>query len=256
MILKSFKYSQFNKNEPNWSVEGIDEGAITFDSNVNLIVAKNASGKSKTLNAIRYISDLFSGEKKLPYIYPSFKFELVFQKDDSEIKYDLVAKNNQITQETLTIDENTPLLNRKTEKSFLFFNELKTELEFKIPTNELATFLKRDEIQHPFLEDIYKWSKRLSHYRFGTFLGKYHLARIKSFEDENINAKNIRADDLNFKTSDEVIRVFYLGREKYGETFVNMIISDMARIGYIIETIDLAPLKGTVIILYSSWLLT
>lgn len=239
MLLKSIKYNQFINDSIDWSIEGVDNTSVTFDSNVNLIVAKNASGKSKTLDALRDISDLISGENKLPRLYSSFEYELIFENTGDEITYKLSVRNNKIISEVLKINQDAPLLNRTTDNSHIFFSELGQALEFKIPDKELAAFLKRDEIQHPYLENIYKWSKKLSHYRFGSPLGKKHLARKGVVESEDLDSM-----DLSFKTSDEVIRIFVLGKSKFGDTYTNAIIEDMGIIGYDLEEIGLSPLKA------------
>jgi hypothetical protein len=113
-------------------------------------------------------------------------------------------------------------------------------LEFKIPDKELAVFLKRDEIQHPYLENIYRWSKELSHYRFGSLLGKDHLVRREGI----LEPENVDSIDLSFKTSDEVIRIFVLGKSKFGDRYTDAVIEDMELIGYDLEKIGLSPLKG------------
>jgi len=239
MILKSIKYNQSLNDKIDWAIKGKDNTPVTFSSNVNLIVAKNASGKSKTLEALRHISDLISGEKKLPRLYNSFEYELIFEDGSNEITYNLNIKNNKITYEVLRIDKNEPLLERTKDNSHIFFNELEKSLDFKIPNNELAAFLKRDEIQHPYLENLYKWSKKLSHYRFGSPLGKDHLARKGITE-----SVDLESTDISFKTTHEVIQIFVLGKVKFGDEYTNAIIKDMQTIGYDLEMIGLSPLRG------------
>jgi len=52
MFLKSIKYAQFGEIPRLWKLEG-----CTLD-NINLIVGKNATGKSRTLNIINGLANL------------------------------------------------------------------------------------------------------------------------------------------------------------------------------------------------------
>jgi AAA15 family ATPase/GTPase len=69
MQLKEMKFSRF-KGQPNeWSIEGRSQKGefgqwLSFDR-INLITGKNASGKSRTVEAIRHIADLLSGDVQL-----------------------------------------------------------------------------------------------------------------------------------------------------------------------------------------------
>lgn len=51
-------------NPREWSIVGRDGGYAYFE-NINLLVGKNASGKSRSLNVIREIAGLFSGRTDL-----------------------------------------------------------------------------------------------------------------------------------------------------------------------------------------------
>ena len=56
MFLKSIKYTQFGGMPRLWKLEGCTLG------NVNLIVGKNATGKSRILNIINGLANLLSGQ--------------------------------------------------------------------------------------------------------------------------------------------------------------------------------------------------
>jgi predicted GTPase len=69
MFLKNIKFCRFKGQNYEWSMEGkpkqgVYNQPVTFQ-NINLIVGKNATGKSKTINTIRQLSDLLSGDIKL-----------------------------------------------------------------------------------------------------------------------------------------------------------------------------------------------
>ena len=69
MNLKAIKFCRFNKQKYEWSIEGKPANGVynqwvTFED-INLIVGKNATGKSKTVNSIRQLGDLLAGKVKL-----------------------------------------------------------------------------------------------------------------------------------------------------------------------------------------------
>ena len=93
MQLKEIKFSRF-KGQPNeWSVEGRPQNGefgqwLSFDK-ITLITGKNASGKSRTVDAIRHIADLLSGvqlSRLSSARYGTAEYQLKF-KDDIMIQF-------------------------------------------------------------------------------------------------------------------------------------------------------------------------
>ena len=65
MILKALKYGS-----PNWSIaSGATHDEFVAFENINLIVGRNASGKTRFIDAIRRISQLFDNEAAESYIH-------------------------------------------------------------------------------------------------------------------------------------------------------------------------------------------
>ena len=59
MKLEKLEYSQYENEPQEWKI--VD---CSFDD-INLIVSKNAIGKTRTLNVIKALAKLISGERKL-----------------------------------------------------------------------------------------------------------------------------------------------------------------------------------------------
>jgi len=226
MKLDQFEYIS-NRGEPNeWRIDGCQLG------NINLIVGKNASGKSKIVRVIYLLSELLCDGGKLGN-RPTRKYEwhLLFDKDsERQTEYFITIENGYITQEKLKIGEKIFLQRDKTGEGRIYAKELDKDIRFQTPTTELAVVKRRDTIQHPFLEDIYKWSSSLRFYEFGTQLGKYTLAKLPP-TTELLKAKT------DTKDSDYVVEIFVLGKREHSE-FTQRIIDDMNRIGYQIAKIE------------------
>ena len=118
MNLKEFQFCWFKGETNEWSIEaqpqnGQLEQWLTL-GDINLVVGKNASGKSRTINAIRHIADLVASDIKISHLnllgYESAEYHLRF--DDKEAtEYHLEFKNGKITHEILSVG-GTEKLNR------------------------------------------------------------------------------------------------------------------------------------------------
>lgn len=233
MKLDQFEYIS-NRGEPNeWLIDGCQLG------NINLIVGKNASGKSRIVKSIYKLSELLSGSDKIDQLFR--KDTWLFRKDtwhlffdrttNCETEYFLELENGEVLQERLIIGSQQLLERNESGEGKIFAQELNQYMRFQTPKTELAVVKRRDNIQHPFLEDIYKWSSSLRFYEFGTQLGKYTLAKLPP-TTELLKAKT------DTKDSDYVVEIFVLGKREHHNAFTQRIIDDMNRIGYQITKIE------------------
>ncbi|WP_286819283.1 AAA family ATPase [Desulfobacter sp. UBA2225] len=233
MELKSIEYSQFLDMPEEWKLEKCSFGKI------NLIVGKNATGKSKTLNILKSLSNILTIPRTLARYFGG-EYSVVFNKTNDEIKYILKYERNRVLEEILDV-KGKNLLKRKNEgKGEIYFEELEKKMSFQTPENEIAALSRRDMVQHSFLEDLYNWGSNLVHFKFGSHLGKDHFALFTNKQDDLEN-KNLLYD------TNKVTRVFKKGREKYGDPFLESIISDMDTIGYQIDSVDIQQPKSIVI---------
>lgn len=209
-----------------WKLEDCTIGKI------NLIVGKNATGKTRTLNVISNLANLVAGDKKLPS--DSAEYKVIFKKDKNVIQYEICYKSGIIYREKL-IRENEVCLDRgKGGIGKIRAERLKDFLEFQAPENELACVARRDNIQHPFFEDLNQWGKSVKHYYFGSSLGKdFFELIIKRNEEKKINLK-----DTNM-----VVGILNNGLKKYDEELRKKILKDMGEIGYKLENIYVAHIQ-------------
>ena len=223
--MKSLKYSEFKKSPRAWSLEEFALGQV------NLIVGKNASGKTRTLNIIGNVANLVSGQflergRRLPY--KTGDHEFYFDKNGEIIKYCLGINNSKIYREELIIDQKNLLRRGIGGKGEIFYVKEDKEITFQIPDNELAVVARRDSVQHPFLENLFQWGKNTLHYRFGSDLGKSTLALFNKVKEE---------EDLNLKATEGVVGFLKKGLSKYGKKFESKILKEMKLIGYEIKRI-------------------
>ncbi|MBD2386269.1 ATP-binding protein [Cylindrospermum sp. FACHB-282] len=224
MKLDFVEYCEDKGKPSEWRLEGCQLG------NVNLIVGKNASGKSRILKAINFLSILLSRDV---FIFPSCKFSewiLTFDSHNQESKkvYKLVLNNGQVIEESFSIGSKNYLDRKESGEGKVWAEKLGQYIDFQTPVDGVTAFKRRDSIQHPFFDEIYNWSNSLRYYQFGTYLGKnYFLSNSNRDEME-----------LELKDQDRVIDIFNLGKKEIGLDFIEAIKSDMLSVGYNISEIE------------------
>lgn len=249
MLLESIEYNHLPGTPSVWRLKGCTLG------NINLIVGKNATGKTKTLKVIHALADLLCGDTKLTFLSGNYK--VIFDSNGSKTKYYLSYDNNRIVQERLIIDSKSYLSRGHGGKGWIRYQKLikgPGKLEFQISDNELAVFARRDMIQHPFLENLYSWGKSVTYYRFGGQLGQDHmLLSVPSETEKTAQTK------LNIKDTTKVVEIFKQGDKEFGKKFTDTIITDMKKVGYRLKDIGICtpdsiivqtPLPGSLLGIY------
>lgn len=212
MRLNIFEYVSDKDLSGQWQI-----GECQFNQ-TNLIVGRNATGKSKIVRAIHILSELLKRSEYISYLPKKHEWHLFFDIDIPEQKTEYILKidGGIIVQEQLIIYSRSdkPILNRHMSgRGTIYAEELRQNIQFQIDQKELAAVKHRDSIQHPFLNDLCQWAKSLRFYDFGTATGKY---------------------------PGSIVSLFVRGKEEMGDRFVQAVISDMAKIGYLglgLETI-------------------
>jgi energy-coupling factor transporter ATP-binding protein EcfA2 len=226
MILKALKYKSSWLGD--WSiVSGTTHDEFVQFENINLFVGRNASGKTKFIEAIRWISDLLDPDSK-ETTSNSYAFDLLFQDEETEIKYNVVSDDHaHIIQENLIINKEVKL-NRG--KGLLYYEAFGQNLPFQTDDHFLA-ISRRDNLQQPFFETLQNWGKNLSHYSFGGNMGKGQY-KMNDWED---------TDKINFKNFSNISVIFKNGKTEFGDKYEKKIIEDMKIIDYHITTISIQP---------------
>jgi len=233
MILQSLEYTEYKGEYREWKLQKCTLG------NINLIVGQNASGKTRTLNVIRGLADLLSGDRKLKYI--SGNYRVIFDNNRSKIKYTLIYENNKIIKEEVDIDSRKLLRRGPGGQGTIYYKQLGQSVDFQSPDNELASFARRDSLQHPFLEDLYSWGKSVRHYSFGTQLGQDILDVAPGIESK------IQQEDYHPKDTNRALAVFKRGVSEFNNRFDKSIIKDMRKVGYRLDEIGIAQLRNLIV---------
>ena len=118
---------------------------------VNLLVGKNAVGKSRTIRALGNVL-LFLMQLSERNTLDIFRSELLFEDENDSISYEFRLKGADVVYESLKVNGET-LLSR---------NENGTNLcgeSINPPVSKLTLHVRRDVVQYPFIEKIMLWAE-------------------------------------------------------------------------------------------------
>jgi predicted ATPase len=221
MQLKKFQYCEYSERPNEWHLDSLTLGRV------NLIVGKNSSGKSRALSTIIALSRIVSNRIK-PSL-ASGSWDCAFEDQQDTYEYKLELKEMRVVKEVFT-KNNKKLLDRGEDGSgFIWSTREDHNIEFQTPTSDVAVVNRRDSKQHPFFDKLHDWGASVFSYSFGTFLGKQNYGIP-------VNAQ-IEVDLYN---QDMVLAIFQKGKREFPLTYVEEIKSDMLKLGYSLENIDVS----------------
>jgi hypothetical protein len=223
--LTSVQYSERIGGPKEWVLDTLTLGSV------NLIVGTNATGKTRALNVINSLARmLLSGD---PFRTLNAVYDVLFELDDRRIRYVLDVEDGRIIKEEV-YDTGTRLLERGPGgEGHIFATEEKRQIRFKPPENELAAVVRRDSLQHPYLEPLHDWAKSVRHYTFGSTLGGDVLVFLVKGGPEP-----------NERDSRQVVGIFRKALQTLGPAYVDAVKGDMAKMGYDLEEVGLYPPEG------------
>lgn len=225
MQIKNIKYSQFHGADRYWSLEELRLEKI------NLLVGKNAAGKSKTLNVINGLSVLLCENTPLPFIDGCYDINI--EKNNNEIyNYKLEFHNTSVADEQLFIGVDNKI-KRDSDGKGIIISANGSEHSFEMPSKELKVN-RRDNFNYPYLEDINHWATHVRMFQFSSDQGKQSLA---------MKDPTKKSSDYILKNTDAGVMIaFNKGVKDFPDVFKKKVIADFNSIGYDIEDITIGSL--------------
>lgn len=223
MRLSTFQYTEREGTPQAWILDKCSFGQKT------LLVGKNASGKSRTLNVIVGLARHLVG---LQPPAGSGTYNCTFHENSKEYSYHCICRDGVVVAEVLRSDSKILLERRVGGFGRIWAEKIDggTHVEFQTPPTEFAAVARRDSVQHSFLEPLYNWASTVRHFQFGTNLGKDHLAQFVQ--------GGILVDERNQAS---VVGLFRNAKKEFGDRFLTTLIRDMAEVGYDLESVDIGP---------------
>ena len=220
MSLVKLSYTEFEGTARHWEID-----KATF-SDINLIVGKNSSGKSRLMSVFATLTRLLSGQQQ-PLPYEPSKFVIELELNNQAFVYQLEIKNGSVIAEQFSIDKEIKLSRCENGSGTIRYEKEEKDLEFQLPLTVLAAVNRLDTIQHPFLMVLHQWAKSVALYHFGTDFGKSQVMSITEAEVFFRNPAHPVFDDPN-----NLVAVYTSAFKDIGESFNKAIIADMNALGY------------------------
>jgi hypothetical protein len=229
MMLQSVEFVQYEGKPLEWRIDGLTLQPI------NLIVGRNASGKSKALDLVRELAAMVSGQAQPNAGSGSY----VARFQDPESVYTLAIQNARVVREEFTIGSEKKLVRGENGAGRIYYNQLGQFVDFQSPESELACATRRDSIQHPYLEHLYAWGWSALSYRFNSLdLGKLSMGLVPDGVSKTEEAPTLPAPFDN--TRKTVHLVFAHGSARFGDDFKTSILRDMVSLEYSLADVGIA----------------
>lgn len=233
MYLKSIEYSEHMGAPQAWAVKKLEFG------NINLIVGKNSSGKSRVLNVINALAQALSGKS------PAFgtgtwtaEFDRLKGLQHEQQIYSVSYADGGVAHERFKIKSDL-VMERGAAGDGYVMNRKAGRVKYKVARDRLMAVMKSDQYQHPQFEHIQNWAANVCIYRFGTDFGKGTLAM------QNQPSSTFQNDSFDMSGAvDNPPDVFIGTFEKFGQVFKEILLSDLNSIGYPCEDIGMLPVQN------------
>lgn len=212
MRLTQISYSEHETNGQYWRLHPMDFQQI------NLVVGRNASGKSRTLNIINGLAQCLSGQRPM---LGDGTFNVVFSSGSDRLEYDVTAAGGQILSERYAKNGEELLIRGQGGFGKIYAQGIGSHIEFQTPATMIAAATRNDAVQHPFLMPLISWADRLFYYPCSTDLGKNSVSIIRP-----------DAPPMNPKDANQTAAVMRGGMRNFPGAFETSVIKDMETVGY------------------------
>lgn len=224
MILTSLKYIRFAGEAREWRIDekNVSENDETMFGNINLLVGKNASGKSRTLAAIREISALLSGKLSVKDThYPTEKYEITFQNSNSSCSYILSYKKREIVDESFTLNGE------------LMFSRLQNKFYDPEALEDKESLLARykDGEGNYYCHSLVEWASNIRDLKFANQQEKDSW--VKDYNE-------IEQSSSKLKDYNSIIYYYNRGLMQFGQAFTDEVLRCMNEIGYSISNMQIS----------------
>jgi predicted ATPase len=185
-----------------WELDPLNFGRI------NLLVGRNATGKTRVLSVMKRLASLLSNSCRLENADALWEVDWA---NGQSVEYLLREQRSRVVEERLIIDGQVRLNRGIGGVGTIWAERIGSDLDFQSPDTCLAVCSRQDRIQHSFLRPIETWARSVHSYLF-TSIGRTG-------------------------SSDSLIEILASARDHPG--FLEGIKKDIEKLGYEIEEIGL-----------------
>jgi energy-coupling factor transporter ATP-binding protein EcfA2 len=216
MILRRVTYSEHSGQPNRWELHDLSLGQF------NLIIGKNATGKTRVMNLLMNIAKEIRGD--LPRL-PHGNWTLDLEKNDRNcITFECeIAEGGSVMQEKLILNGKAVLTRRGDSAEIADLATGERHL-LEPPRNKLTLHVRRDRKEHPYFEDLLDWAESYYAYMFSAAAANEVLIGPLGEQKDRLTS---------------LMAVPYLLQDLRGESGQSQqILRDLKRVGYQLEKLD------------------
>jgi energy-coupling factor transporter ATP-binding protein EcfA2 len=228
MTLKKVSYSEYQGEPREWSLEPLDFGPA------NLVVGRNATGKSRLINIITSLMHVLSGKRTVDRL-TNGAFYAEFDIAGNSYIYEIHCKDSLVAKERLTLNGEVKLERDAEGKGSIFYQKQQASIEFEIEPSAIAFQARRDRLQHPYIMDLYEWAEASATYQFGSDFGKNTLK--VAIPNEVIGGQTTSAAPTREDPADP-LQTYVQAFATYGDAFDQAVVADMRSMGFPISAVN------------------
>lgn len=230
MIISNINYSQNIGRNEEWHLKDVNLGKL------NLVVSRNAVGKTRTVNILNALVNLITG--RIPQL-PNGNWDVTFVNGDKQLRYILRIQDREVVKEKIR-ENGKVLLDRKGESGFIVSFEEKGESRdrFSPPIDKLTNQVRRDVKKHPFVEDLVRWAEEYYSFTFSHIRPNLYSIPVPRQPDiSDRQGAALFSPDLSFAP--------YMFKEIRNDVSIKRsIIKDLKQVGYDIRDLDTVEFSG------------
>lgn len=223
MKILRFDYEEYPDSDRCWSVTGLELGAI------NLLVGRNATGKSRTLAALNSFAVMLRGGSIM-----MGQWKILAEDQGQQIRIELAVESRRVLREELRIGDDVRLTRNELGVGKIYYQSLEKSLDFEVAPHTLAMASKRDKMQHSYLESLNRWAEGERLFCFGDTMGREVL--IVEIEGQN-------AQPSPFETAKLPVLARQAFRSEHRDAVVERVKEDMLAVGYAIDGLEWGPVQ-------------
>lgn len=224
MIISNINYSQNIGTRDEWHLKDVSLGKL------NLIVSRNAVGKTRTVNILNSLVNIITG--KTPQLLNG-NWDVTFDNRDKRLRYILRIQDKKVVKEQIR-ENGRVFLNRKGASGIIVYFRGKKEYRdrFSPPADKLTNQVRRDVKQYPFIEDLVHWAENYNSFTFSNIRPTQYGVLMSQKRDvvEPYGAALFSPD---------LTMVPYLFKEISDDADIKRsIIKDLKQVGYEVRDLD------------------
>lgn len=216
MSLVSLRYTEFKGDSRHWELKECDF------QDFNLVVGRNATGKTRLMTVINALMRIFTGRQT--DAYDSGTYDAVVHLAGKKYRFQIEFADCKVVRELLTVDGKKNLIRNEDGTGRIFYEGVQDFISFKVDEKSIAFQQRVDELQHPFVAALAKWALGANAFSFNSSF----LHNVVS----PLNSWNAKPHRNSGGVEMDLVRTYADGFDRFGDTFDAAIKRDMKKLGY------------------------